>query len=181
VYLENIKRSLYITTTTSTYVYFLCYLLYICPLCIRTDCVTVFNFRYRFKRQDLIADGNDTYSNRVGGRTIPLVFDWAIRDDGSCRPPPQNGGASAKPTAPACVSANSLCVNATQGRGYLCNCSEGYKGNPYVTGANGCTSEFFGGFFFNRMLMLIFNYSKKATEIFSCFTGNSTSANGGRK
>jgi hypothetical protein len=68
-----------------------------------------------------------------------MVLDWAIKDDGSCRPPPN---ASAKPTAPACRSTNSFCVNATQGSGYLCNCSEGYTGNPYVTGDKGCMSEF---------------------------------------
>ena len=117
----------------------------------------MFYFRYRFRRQDLISDGNDTFFSRVKGTPIPMVLDWAIRDDGSCQPPPPNGN-----TAPACVSANSLCVNAIQGRGYLCNCSEGYKGNPYVTGANGCTSEFF--FVFKRMLMLIF--SKKSHKFF---------------
>lgn len=69
---------------------------------------------------------------------MPVVLEWAIRDDGSCRPTPKDGDASAKPTASACVSTNSFCVNATQGSGYLCNCSEGYTGNPYVTGDKGC-------------------------------------------
>ncbi|RCV38877.1 hypothetical protein SETIT_8G177800v2 [Setaria italica] len=63
---------------------------------------------------------------------------WYGIDDGSCRPPPNDGEASAKPTAPACVSRNSFCISATQGPGYLCNCSEGYMGNPYVTDINEC-------------------------------------------
>ncbi|KAJ1255425.1 hypothetical protein BS78_05G269800 [Paspalum vaginatum] len=94
---------------------------------------------YNFKRQDLIREENNTFFERVRG-TIPLVLDWAIRDDGACRPPPKDAGASAKPTAPACVSANSFCVNATQGDGYLCKCSDGYLGNPYVTGAKECSN-----------------------------------------
>nr|XP_034607056.1 wall-associated receptor kinase 5-like isoform X2 [Setaria viridis] len=100
-----------------------------------------YGIRYRFSRQDLIFDGNNSFASRViEARTMPLVLDWAIRDDGSCRPPPKDGEASAKPTAPACVSRNSFCISATQGPGYLCNCSEGYMGNPYVTGDKGCTN-----------------------------------------
>ncbi|TKW02596.1 hypothetical protein SEVIR_8G250466v4 [Setaria viridis] len=90
---------------------------------------------YKFSRQDLILDGNNSFFNRVQEtKRMPVVLEWAIRDDGSCPPPPKDG----KPTAPACVSTNSFCVNATQGSGYLCNCSDGYTGNPYVTGDKGC-------------------------------------------
>ncbi|CAN6373668.1 unnamed protein product [Urochloa humidicola] len=95
---------------------------------------------YKFNRSDLRRDGSSSFRSRVGARTIPLVLDWAIRRDGSCQPPPKDAGALAKPNASACVSAHSYCVDATQGPGYLCNCSEGYSGNPYVTGSEGCTN-----------------------------------------
>ncbi|XP_066379446.1 wall-associated receptor kinase 2-like [Miscanthus floridulus] len=66
------------------------------------------------------------------------VLEWAIRADGHCPAPTEKDGVMGEPTASACVNANSHCVNATQGFGYLCNCSKGYTGNPYVIG--GCTN-----------------------------------------
>ncbi|TKW01554.1 hypothetical protein SEVIR_8G188600v4 [Setaria viridis] len=93
---------------------------------------------YNFTRRDLARLANKTFTDRVGNRTIRMVLDWAIRDGGSCQAPTKDAGASAKQTAPACISRNSLCVNATHGSGYLCQCSEGYAGNPYVT--DGCTN-----------------------------------------
>ncbi|CAD6226366.1 unnamed protein product [Miscanthus lutarioriparius] len=97
---------------------------------------------YHFRRRDLTRVGNKNFTDRIGDRSIPLVLDWAIRSNGSChiQLEDDNGGESAKPVALACVSANSHCVNATQGSGYLCRCSKGYKGNPYFVG--GCTRTF---------------------------------------
>ncbi|KAJ1277153.1 hypothetical protein BS78_05G272800 [Paspalum vaginatum] len=87
---------------------------------------------YDFKQQDLIVEGNQSFISRAGDRSIPMVLDWALLD-GSC----QNGTGGGEAKAPACVSANSHCVNTTNGNGYLCNCTNGYQGNPYIT--DGCT------------------------------------------
>ncbi|CAO2041932.1 unnamed protein product [Urochloa humidicola] len=66
----------------------------------------------------------DTY-----GRKPPLVVDWAIGNK-SCEE------ALKDPESYACVSHNSKCFNSTNGPGYICNCSEGFQGNPYLV--DGC-------------------------------------------
>ncbi|KAL5230284.1 hypothetical protein ABZP36_029060 [Zizania latifolia] len=70
-------------------------------------------------------------------RTMPVRLDWAIRDNPTCGEAKKNetqGGF-------ACVSDNSDCLNSTNGPGYVCNCSMGYEGNPYV--ANGCKGKLY--------------------------------------
>jgi hypothetical protein len=71
---------------------------------------------------------NETYQGRQ-----PMVLDWAIGSE-SCEVARRNM------TSYACLSANSVCVNSTNGPGYLCNCTKGYEGNPYLPG--GCTGKF---------------------------------------
>ncbi|URD72280.1 hypothetical protein MUK42_09129 [Musa troglodytarum] len=61
--------------------------------------------------------------------TAPLVVDWAIRNE-TCEVAQRNK------TSYACISEHSECLNSSNGPGYLCNCSRGYHGNPYV--AQGC-------------------------------------------
>jgi hypothetical protein len=133
------EREIYKATFSMTYIY-----LYIKHLC----------FRYHFEREDL---QNTRFVRKLGDRNVtdvPIVLDWAIWTDGPCPPPAEKDGVMGEPTASACVSANSHCVNATQGSGYLCNCSKGYTGNPYVIG--GCTSEYYAdGFDFFHLLCVL--------------------------
>ncbi|TVU27778.1 hypothetical protein EJB05_19279, partial [Eragrostis curvula] len=74
---------------------------------------------------------NDVASlNRTGDFAVPVVLDWAVRNVGNC------SAAERNMTDYACRSANSKCINSTNGAGYRCNCSKGYEGNPYLDG--GC-------------------------------------------
>ncbi|VAI13983.1 unnamed protein product [Triticum turgidum subsp. durum] len=66
----------------------------------------------------------------AGGVQVPAVLDWAVGNQ-TCRDVRRK-----KTGAYACASANSECVDAKNGPGYLCNCSKGYQGNPYVI--HGC-------------------------------------------
>ncbi|VAI42421.1 unnamed protein product [Triticum turgidum subsp. durum] len=54
----------------------------------------------------------------------PLVLDWAI-GNATCEM------ARDMPSY-ACHSRNSMCVDSTNDPGYICNCADGYEGNPYL-------------------------------------------------
>ncbi|XP_006647538.1 wall-associated receptor kinase 2-like [Oryza brachyantha] len=64
----------------------------------------------------------------TGGK-VPLVLDWVVGKE-TCREARRNA------TAFMCVSRDSECVDSRNGPGYLCNCSAGFEGNPYLL--DGC-------------------------------------------
>ncbi|KAJ3709163.1 hypothetical protein LUZ61_012868 [Rhynchospora tenuis] len=86
--------------------------------------------QYNFDVSDLIGFQFYERNNKI----MPVVLDWAIRENGTCL-----SSQVEKSTNPACRSKNSKCNNTTNGDGYICQCMEGYEGNPYIT--NGCTGS----------------------------------------
>lgn len=60
---------------------------------------------------------------------VPTILNWAVGNK-TCDVAKKDAASYA------CRSSNSECINSISGVGYLCNCSEGYKGNPYLL--DGC-------------------------------------------
>lgn len=83
---------------------------------------------YKFRAADLKMDRK---------QTMPVWLDWAIRPNGSsafkCSDAVKNRSSYA------CKSQHSSCVDAVNGPGYTCNCSQGYEGNAYIV--DGCTGK----------------------------------------
>ncbi|EEE68578.1 hypothetical protein OsJ_27074 [Oryza sativa Japonica Group] len=74
--------------------------------------------------------------NRTGDFAVPVVLDWAIRPDAGSGSGSGSCAAASRTPLPsyACRSAHSVCIDSSNGPGYICNCTAGYHGNPYVVG-----------------------------------------------
>lgn len=62
---------------------------------------------------------------------FPMVLDYAIGKS-TCAEAKKNKSSYA------CRSENSDCQDSQTGQGYLCNCSKGFEGNPYLIGNGSC-------------------------------------------
>ncbi|CAN6179161.1 unnamed protein product [Urochloa humidicola] len=71
---------------------------------------------------------NTTAFRKENGGHVPVILNWAVGNE-TCE-------IAKKKASYACVSNNSTCIDSINGPGYICNCSEGYNGNPYLP--DGC-------------------------------------------
>ncbi|KAJ7940927.1 Wall-associated receptor kinase, partial [Quillaja saponaria] len=61
---------------------------------------------------------------------FPVVINWAMGNE-TCQEARKNA------TSYACKD-YSFCVDSENAHGYLCKCKDGFTGNPYLSGSNGC-------------------------------------------
>ncbi|KAL6899296.1 hypothetical protein ACP4OV_005954 [Aristida adscensionis] len=83
-----------------------------------------FNFSTSYADSTKFAD---LYGGKDSG--VPMLLDWVLAN-GTCVDATKMGSSYA------CTATNSVCVNASSGLGYRCNCRPGYDGNPYLR--DGC-------------------------------------------
>lgn len=87
--------------------------------------------RFSFRRSYVM--NSSQFIDTNGGR-VPKVVDWAVQNASNCVEAQKDHDSYA------CISSNSVCVNSSSGPGYICNCTHGYQGNPYLL--HGCQGEY---------------------------------------
>ncbi|KAG6626140.1 putative wall-associated receptor kinase-like 16 [Carya illinoinensis] len=65
------------------------------------------------------------FENLTNRKTIPLVLDWAIGNK-TCKDARENMRSYL------CNATYSNCIESSKGIGYICKCTPGYQGNPYL-------------------------------------------------
>ncbi|XP_068652814.1 wall-associated receptor kinase 4-like [Aristolochia californica] len=70
---------------------------------------------------------SDLWNFSNNGPDFRMKLEWAIGGEEDCN----------KVTDMACKG-NSLCIESKRKAGYICKCIDGFEGNPYLTGLQGC-------------------------------------------
>ncbi|KAM5587433.1 hypothetical protein ABKV19_006067 [Rosa sericea] len=78
--------------------------------------------------------GNTSFQQLNSTTRLPMVLNWAIGDE------PDPCDVAQKRQDFVCKQ-NSTCVNPTNRNGYICQCLEGYEGNPYHP--DGCQGDLY--------------------------------------
>jgi Wall-associated receptor kinase galacturonan-binding/Wall-associated kinase len=114
----------------------------------------VYNFSrcsYAMVAEDAVFQFNTDYatSDKLYWNYVTVIFDWVIGDT-TCQD-------SRNQSTYACKSDNSVCSDYKNGPGYICSCSQGYEGNPYLQGPGGCQGLNFSVYhnFFNAITIVL--------------------------